>query len=196
MQRDVSTALLVAAAVHALVPSAYSIDGGTLRVVPRNGWKAFEVISVGENPAGDGINYAMPGTFDGIGAWLPDAATLRVQLNHETSDATVSEINLNLASFQTAISNTISGGTTGGVSFVSSAQQAYDRWSNDGGANWTNTVDNSTTAFYRFCSSQSYKPNTFGTGRGFVDDIYITGEEGRYQPPVRARPRPIAISTG
>ena len=156
---------------------ALAINGGPLQVTPRNSWRAFEVISVGENPAGDDINYSMLGAFDGLGAWLPDAATLRVQLNHETADASVSEVNLHLANFQTAIKNMIVGGTTGGVTFVTSAQQAYDRWSADGGTNWTNTTDVSNTSFSRFCSSQSYKPNTFGTDRGFVDDIYITGEE-------------------
>ena len=120
----------------------------------------------------------MPGAFDGLGAWLPDAATLRVQMNHETGDATISELNLNRGTFQTAIGNMISGGTTGGVSFVSSAQQAYDRWSNDGGTTWTNTVDFSNTSFYRFCSGQPYEPDTFGLGHGFIDSIYITGEEG------------------
>lgn len=156
---------------------AWAIDGGTLRMNPRNGWRAFEVISVGDNPAG-GVNYAMPGTFDGIGAWLPDAATLRLEINHENTDANVSEVNLNLAYFQTAIRNMISGGTTGGVSFVTSAQQAYTRWSANAGSSWTNTSDVSTTSFYRFCSSQLHKADTFGTGRGFVDNIYITGEEG------------------
>ena len=48
----------------------------------------------------------------------------------------VSEVNLNLANFQTAIRNVISGGTTGGVSFVTSAQQAYGRWSDDGLICW------------------------------------------------------------
>ena len=120
----------------------------------------------------------MPNTFDGVGAWLPDASSLRLNVNHEETDATISEVNLSLSSFQTAVSNMISGGTTGGVSFVQSAQQAYDRWSNNAGSSWTNTVDVSNTSFYRFCSGQSYDPNTFGEGRGFVDHIYITGEEG------------------
>jgi hypothetical protein len=158
--------------------NSWAINGGTLRMTPRNGWRAFEVISVGDNPAGDGFTWVMPSAFDGIGAWLPDASTLRLQINHENTDATVSEVNLNLSNFQSAIRNVIGSGTTGGDSFVSSAQQAYGRWTNDGGANWTATSDVTKTAFYRFCSGQSHKPNAFGTGRGFVDNIYITGEEG------------------
>jgi hypothetical protein len=152
---------------------AFAINGGTLRVIPRNSWRAFEVITVGDNPSG----YSVPGTFDGVGAWLPAPNTLRVAINHETSDASVSEVNLNLANFQTAIRNVIATNATGGVSFVSSAQQAYSRWTANGGSTWTTTSNNTTTAFQRFCSGQSYVPDAFGYGRGFVDNIYITGEE-------------------
>ena len=155
---------------------AWALDGGTLRMNPRNGWKAFEVITVGQNPTGDGVNWSMPGTFDGLGASLADAATLRVQVNHEITDATISEVNLNLSSFKAAIANTISTGIPG-VTFVDSAQQAYDRWSANGGQTWTSTSNTSNTNFNRFCSGQSYLPDTFGSGRGFVDSIYITGEE-------------------
>ena len=155
-----------------------AIDGGTLRVNPQNGWKAFEIISVGDNPAGDGFDWSMPVTFDGLGASLPNDSTLRLQVNHEIFDATISEVDLNLANFKTAISNMIGSSTTGGVSFVTSAQQAYDRWTSNGGTSWRTTSSPANTSFSRFCSGQSYAPNTFGTNRGFVDNIYITGEEG------------------
>ncbi len=170
-------AFLFAVASVALTPLGYALDGGTLRVNPRNGWSAFEVISTGDNPSGDGFSWSMPGAFDGLGAWMPNSSTIRLLVNHETGDAAISEVNLSLTSFQAAISNTISGGNTGGVAFVDSARQAYDRWSSNGGVNWTNTTSTSNTTFYRFCSGQSYTPDTFGAGRGFVDDIYITGEE-------------------
>ncbi len=166
MHRHFLAALCLAAASSPLAPTAFALDGGTLRVNAHNGWHAFEVISFGDNPAGDGLNWSMPNTFDGVGAWLPNASTLRLNINHEETDATISEVDLDLASFQTAVSNIISGGTTGGVSFVRSAQQAYDRWSNDGGSSWINTTGISNTSFYRFCSGQSYDPNTFGTAPG------------------------------
>ena len=150
---------------------------GIRQVVPRNGWKAFEVISAGDNPGGDGFDWTMPQTFDGVGAQLLDSATLRLQVNHEVSDATISEVDLNLANLKTAIGNTISRGNTGAVSFVTSAQQAYQRWTSDGGSSWTSTSDVSNTDFSRFCSGQSYLPDTFGDDRGFVDSIYLTGEE-------------------
>lgn len=169
--------IMVAELMTTCTPPAMALDGGTLRINPRNGWKAFEVISFAEDPTGDGFTWSMPHTFDGLGALLSDASTLRVQVNHEVLDATISEVDLDLSSLKTAIGNTISGGTTGGVSFVTSARQAYDRWSSDGGASWTNTSDPNNTSFNRFCSGQSYLPNTFGAGRGFVDNVYITGEE-------------------
>jgi hypothetical protein len=171
-------AVLLSAVVGvAITPSVSALDGGALRVNPRNGWLAFEVISVGDDPVGDGFIWPMPGTFDGLGAWLPDATTLSLQVNHETSDATISEVNLDRTSLETAISNMIGSGSTGGVSFVRSARQAYERWSNNGGMTWINTLNTSNTSFARFCSGQSYVANTFGPGRGFVDNIYITGEE-------------------
>ena len=144
-----------------------------LRISVTNGWKAFEVITVGDNPSG----YVMPGTFDGIGAQIV-GSELRVQINHELSDVgTISEVNLNLANFKTSVDNMVTSGRTGGGSFVNSAQQAYDRWSDDGGLSWIDTTDTSNTSFDRFCSGQSYNANTFGANRGFVDSMYITGEE-------------------
>jgi len=164
--------LLCPAAAHALV------DGGTLRLDTFNGWKAFELITQGDDPAGDGFAYAMPSTFDGLGVWRVDPFTLRVQVNHEKTDASISEVDVDLAALQSAVANMISGGSTGGVSFVQSARQAYARWSADGGAHWTATSSAANTDFYRFCSSQSHAPHSFGTDRGFVDELYITGEEG------------------
>lgn len=170
------------AAVSALVLAAcgspaIAVDGGPLQVNPRNGWKAFEVISIGDDPQGDGFTYAMPGTFDGLGAFLPNASTLRLMVNHELADASVSEVTLNLANFKTAITNVRNTGNTGGGSFVSAARQAYGQWSDNGGGSFTATVDATTTAFQRFCSGQLHPANTFGVNRGFVDNIYMTGEE-------------------
>ena len=155
---------------------AHALDGGPLRITPDNGWKAFEVISQGDDPSGDGFSYAMPTTFDGAGARL-DGSTLRVQVNHETSDASISEVQLDLGNLQVAIDSMINSGSTGGTSFVLAARQAYDRWSDNGGASWTNTASTSNTSFSRFCSGQAYAPDTFGAGQGFVDHVYITGEE-------------------
>lgn len=174
--RILFTALAAALLINLSATMVHALNGGTRRVNPSNDWQAFEIISINDNPSGDGFDWSMPGTFDGLGAWLPDDSTLRLQVNHERSDATISEVNLDLAAFETAITNTITSGTPG-TNFVNSARQAYDRWSDDGGATWTNTSDTTSTSFHRFCSGQSYAPNTFGDGRGFVDHVYMTGEE-------------------
>lgn len=160
-----------------LAAPARALNGGTLRLDTFNGWKAFEVISQDDDPTGDGFSYAMPSIFDGAGAWLVDPSTLRVQVNHETADASISEVNLDLAALKTAIDNVIVSGSTGGVTFVASARQAYDRWSANGGTSWTNTADTSNTSFVRFCSGQAHPPHPFGADRGFVDEVYIAGEE-------------------
>lgn len=176
--RTLSLPALLCAVVCALaLPPALALDGGTLRVVTDNGWRAFEVITQGDDPSGDGFTYAMPGTFDGAGAWLVDPGTVRVQVNHETSDASISDVELDLADLRDAIANVIDTGNTGGVRFVLRARQAYDRWSSNGGTSFTNTSNTSNTSFSRFCSAQAYAPGTFGANRGFVDQLYITGEE-------------------
>lgn len=169
--------LLATALITLFNPSAHALNGGTSRITTSNSWKAIEIISQGDNPTG-GANYAMPATFDGTGALLVDDSTLRIQVNHENTDASISEVDINVANLQLAISNMISNGNIGGTTFVAAAQQAYIRWSSNGGSNWTNTTDVSNTSFYRFCSSQSFEPDTFGVDRGFVDHLYITGEEG------------------
>jgi hypothetical protein len=161
----------------ALTSTAHALNGGTSRITTSNNWKAVEVISAGDNPAG-GANYTMPTTQDGTGAYLVDANTLRLLVNHEETDASISETDVHLANLQLVISNMITNGNTGGVTFVTAAQQAYARWSANGGSTWTSTTDKTTTSFYRFCSAQSYEPDTFGPNRGFVDHVFITGEEG------------------
>jgi hypothetical protein len=53
-------------------------------------------------------------------------------------------------------------------------RRAYDRYSFDGGVNWDYGIGN----FQKFCSSQFHAPNAFAPpGYGFVDPLYITGEE-------------------
>lgn len=173
----VKTIVLVAYGLLGLQGAASAIDGGTLLINHRNGWQGFEVITEGDDPTGDGFAWSLLDDFDGIGARIVDGTTLRLQVNHERFDATISEVNLGVEAFTTAISSTIATGSTGGGRFVDSARQAYRRWSDDGGATWVNTSDTSNTNFFNFCSGQSYAPHTFGENRGFVDPIYITGEE-------------------
>lgn len=67
--------------------------------------------------------------------------------------------------------------STVGVRFVLSARQAYDRWSSDGGLSFSGVASVSGTSFSLLCSGQAYAPHTFGADRGFVDQLYLTGEE-------------------
>jgi hypothetical protein len=173
----VAAGLIVPLATHA-ASEAYAANGATPRITPYNGWRVFEVITQGNNPSGDGVIYAMPGVFDGAGARLVNGGSrLRIQVNHETTDASISEVDLDVARLQRAIANVLGSGSTGGIQFVLSARQAYDRWSSNGGSSWTNTSSNANTSFTWFCSGQAYAANTFGAGRGFADPLYITGEE-------------------
>ena len=110
----------------------------------------------------------MPGAFDGGGAFLADSNTIRIHVNHETTNAKISEVDVNKEALKSAIYNMMDGGTTGGVPFVQNARRAYSSIVPPVG---------SSHRFCRFCSSQAYEPNTFGPNRGFVDYVYITGEE-------------------
>jgi Cu+-exporting ATPase len=172
-----AAALLGAASFVLGLSSSFALDGGVPLVVTSNGWKGFEIITQGDDPLDDGFGYAMPGNFDGAGAWPVGPSRLRVQVNHETSDASISEVDLDLINLRVAIDNMIHTGSTGGVRFVLSARQAYDRWSNDGGVGFTDVASVSDTSFSLFCSGQAYAPHTFGADRGFVDQLYLTGEE-------------------
>ena len=109
----------------------------------------IQVIVLGSGTALPTQRRAPPGLLiktSDEGAWLVDPTTLRVQVNHERDDASISEVNLDLVSLQAAISNVINTGETGGVSFVVSARQAYDRWSDNGGSSFTNTSSTSSTS--------------------------------------------------
>jgi hypothetical protein len=167
-------------ALTTLALPSHGLDGNNYQMTTHNNWEGFEIISFRDNPAGDGYDYSMPGKFDGIGAQAV-GDVLRIQVNHELAvgAATISEVLVELNRFRTAIDNVRSngGGDTGGIPFVLSARQAYTEWSRDGGTTWNITTNASSTSFQRFCSSQSYVPDTFGPGRGFADPLYITGEE-------------------
>jgi len=179
-----STGSALALVLGGLATPVLALDAGSpLQLNTYNGWLGFEVASVGENVPGDGYDYSLPGTFDGLGASLVGDDTFRIWMNHETSQATISQIDLSLPNFQTAITNVMANNAnnaTGGISFVTSAKQAYGRISYDGGLSFVDgaAVAPDVTSFSRFCSSQYFQANTYGAGRGFVDGIYLTGEEG------------------
>jgi hypothetical protein len=65
-------------------------------------------------------------------------------------------------------------GSTGGVSFVKHVGVAYDTYRTKNG---TLVSSFGGSEFTYFCSGHVHKQNEFGTGRGFVDTLYIFGEE-------------------
>ena len=148
-------------------------------VSTENGWKSIEVITEGERVTGNDSDndWRMLSKMDGIGAYKKSSSTVKIQVNHELegSDATISEIDIRTERLQQVIRNKfmVNGDSgDGNIDFVVSARRAFDEWSPDLGRTWRTRSN-----FCRFCSSQSYEPNTFGPNRGFADRLYITGEE-------------------
>lgn len=170
--------------------SAMALDNNApLQLTPEAGWTAMELWSQADDISGlTDAGYTAKFTFDGTGAYLsgPDALTLLV--NHETSQAAISRVELNLTSFQQAIQSKIDSGVTPFPgSIVTAIGYAYDTiydGTYDAVTNSAPVASGSAAVgaygnanFYRFCSATSYYPQSFGAGRGFVDTLYLTGEE-------------------
>lgn len=90
------------------------------------------------------------------------------------SNAAVSELILSKAAFLSAIRNIITTGSTQGVNFVTSIGLAYNSYRTKDGTLVNNFGGN---AFKWFCSGKVHKPEAFGPRTGFVDQLYIFGEE-------------------
>jgi hypothetical protein len=110
-----------------------------------------------------------------------DGADIRVLLNHETpwacdtsSESSVSEVILDRTALKDAINNYLQTESTGDVSFVKHIDKAYDTYRAKDGTVVSSFGGN---GFIYFCSGHLHKPNEFGMGRGFVDALYIFGEE-------------------
>lgn len=169
---------LIGLLVALLMPKrGMPLNGGRSMIDSSDGWKAIEVISEGDRP--EGSSWRLPGNLDGMGAFLVDSGnTLSILVNHELSKgAAISEIRLDTSLTMQAVANMIQSNTVGGVEFVKSSDLAYDKWTRNNGESWRTTVDPNISNFCRFFSSQSYEANLFGENRGFVDRVYITGEE-------------------
>lgn len=94
----------------------------------------------------------------------------------DSNPASVSEVLLDKAKLQVAINNVIqsASGSTGGVSFVNSIGRAYDLFRNKDGMLVSSFGGRE---FERFCSGQVFEADTYGPNIGFVDRLYIFGEE-------------------
>ena len=169
-----------------------ALDGEEpLNLTPVNGWKAIELVTQNDyidafSDKGYGSR-ASWGDHDGLGGYV-SGNTLIIFLNHEARPAAVSRIELNLKSLHQAIRSSIADGITPmPASIVTGMGFAYDRIYDaayhardnpDPVASGTAAVAGYSAAnFINFCSGTSYRANLFGVDRGFMDQIYITGEE-------------------
>lgn len=184
--------VLILLCLMACAMPAFALDGtNALKMTTLAGWQGFELVTQLDNiaaiaDAGYGST-ASRGIYDGIGAYRADG-TLSLFLNHETSNAAISGVDLNLASFQQAIQSTIDDGTTPfpssivtrmGYSYTTIYDGSYHATDDPDPAaqGTTQVVQYGNANFDRFCSGTAHKAHTFGLGRGFADPIYLTGEE-------------------
>ena len=173
----------------------YAILGGSggstlMKGVPGEGYLVDPVFTIGDTLEGttgalnatSAGNFSPPGTPDGLGAFSLNANTVRVFMNHEILTPTTGS---------GAFPYTLANGTViarGGarVSYfdidktsrrVTDGGLAIARMYDRAGVVVTNPNQLDTQGLDRMCSASLYEPNLFGTGRGLVDRIYLTGEE-------------------
>ena len=176
--------------------AAWSLSGlsateAQVNLQTMSGWKAFAVVTQGDDISfiadpGYG-NIASRGTYDGLGAYRA-GANLSIWMNHETSTAAISRIDVDINNFRQAIQSVVDNGQTEFPPFLKTGMgYAYDRIFDgtyhavnnpDPVASGTVGVGNYGDAnFDRFCAGTSHPAYAFGGNRGFADDLYLTGEE-------------------
>lgn len=184
-------ALLAAVVCLAPSPSALALNAGqALDLTALGGWSGFELLSQGNDLTGiSDAGYgdtATRGIYDGLGLYR-DGDDLSVWVNHETSGAAISRVDLELPALRDAIDSVIGGGSAAGFQPVVGVGYAYETIFDGSYDAQTNADPVAVGAvevaaygnanFARFCSGTSHAAGTFGAGRGFVDSLYLTGEE-------------------
>jgi hypothetical protein len=170
----------------------FAIHGaGSVNLAPDNGWRAFEIVTQNDSLVGlNDVGYpatATRGTYDGLGTYVV-GNMLSINVNHETSDAAISRVDVSISAVRQAVdSKRDFGATPFPTSFVTGMGYAYDRIYDGAYHAITNPnpvaqgtpaiVNYGIANFDRFCSGSSYVPNAFGPNRGLRDAMYITGEE-------------------
>ncbi len=145
-----------------------------------NGYSVEPIFTIGETfEDGSQGDYTPPGILDGLGAFALDDDTVRVLANHELKP-------------DVGYAYTLANGTelTGArVSFfdidietreVVDTGLAFDTIINRAGEVVDEASDLEFEGLNRFCSAHYIEANQFGEGRGFVDDIFFTGEEAAF----------------
>lgn len=143
-----------------------------------NGWSTAPILTRGETVPllggpGNFVWASEHAKFDGLGAYRFDTDTLRVYVNHENTSGGISRVDLNVPLLKTWISNRVIGNNNSNYTpkpagLVEGVAKAWT--SVAGGLNQNLTLD-------RPCSGNVWEANTFGSGFGFTDRLYLTGEE-------------------
>ncbi|MBD2569833.1 alkaline phosphatase PhoX [Anabaena lutea] len=137
-----------------------------------DGYTVDPIFTVGETIDG----YTPPGILDGTGAFELNETTVRVLVNHELANNVGYKYTLE------------SGASLPGarISYfdidkrtlqVVDSGLAYDTIYNRAGDVVEEASDLEFEGINRFCSANLIEANHFGTGKGFSDRIYFTGEE-------------------
>jgi endonuclease I len=173
----------------------YTILGGSggstlMKATPGAGYFVSPVFTIGDTVEGatgalnstSAGNFSPPGTPDGLGAYSLNATTVRVFMNHEIALPT---------SGSAAYPYTLANGvviTKGGARITYFDIDKSSRRVKDAGLAIRNIYDRSGNlvtnssqldlgGLDRLCSASLHEPQAFGTNRGLVDRIYLTGEE-------------------
>lgn len=141
-----------------------------------NGYDFDVVLTVSERPFG----YLAPGILDGVGVLDRPGNRGLVLVNHELNPGNGYAYTLANGTLLTGarVSSYLVRRTADGASRILAAGPAYDTIYDRSGvvvtdAAQVNETGNAIDGFARFCSSTEIEGGTFG----FVDDIYLTGEE-------------------
>ncbi|MFW6732495.1 MAG: choice-of-anchor I domain-containing protein, partial [Synechococcus sp.] len=153
-------------------------DGNTPLLKARvAGLKVSELLTIGESVNG----YRPTGTPDGMGAYLKDANTIRLLVQSEITKTSGYAYNLVNGTELTGarihyldIDKTSSQVIGGGLA----VSKIFDRAGKEVVAATQISGDASGKAGHdRYCSANLIEANAFGAGKGFVDRIYLLGEE-------------------
>jgi hypothetical protein len=182
MRRWLQLSTLVAI-LPAVVNPALALNGtGSVGLTTDNGWRAFEIVSQGNNitglsDAGYGNTFTRT-AFDGLGTYVI-GNRLSININHETADAAISRVDVNISALRQAVQSKLDSGVTPfPTSFVTGIGYSYDRIY-DGTYHAVNNpnpvavgtpdiVTYGNANFDKFCSGSSYLPQAFGANRGLL----------------------------
>lgn len=187
---SVRTAIAVVVLLLTWNQASLALDGARpLNLTLMNGWKGLELLTQADDisafaDAGYGAT-ASRGRYDGLGFFL-NGNQAQLLVNHETADAAISRVDLDVTALRQSIDNVRAGAPLTGT-FVRGMGYAYNQVydttyhavsnPNPVASGVAGVAAYGAARLDRFCSGSHYLPEQFGPGRGFADPIYITGDE-------------------